>query len=131
MKRVYDGKKIITGLVLFLAAFTSPFWYNTVFGTFDYVPELKVEKNGKECVKRTSYMKTNHMVLLRFWRDEVVRSGKRIYKKEDGTEIEMSLSGTCLKCHKNKEEFCDRCHGYLGKAPRCWSCHNVPREAKK
>ena len=24
----------------------------------------------------------------------------------------MSLSNTCLDCHSNKAEFCDRCHNY-------------------
>lgn len=131
MKRMYDTKKIVTGLVLFLIVVTSPIWYNSVFGTATYVPELKIERDSKKCVERTDYMRRNHMELLKFWRDEVVRKGERIFRTSDGTEFEMSLSGTCLKCHKNKDEFCDRCHKYLGKSPKCWMCHNVPLEAKK
>jgi hypothetical protein len=43
----------------------------------------------------------------------------------------MSLSQGCLGCHSNKEQFCDTCHNYAGVKPNCWSCHNVPKEAKR
>ena len=43
----------------------------------------------------------------------------------------MSLSQSCLGCHSNKEQFCDACHNYAGVKPNCWSCHIVPKEAKR
>lgn len=131
MKKLYDSGKILTGLFFFLAIVTSPFWYNKVSGKGAYVPELKIEKDEKECVRRTGYMKKSHMELLRLWRDEAVRKGNRIYFREDGKKFEISLSGSCLNCHKKKDEFCDRCHGYVGVTPKCWTCHNVPQEANK
>ncbi|MCX7857274.1 MAG: sulfate reduction electron transfer complex DsrMKJOP subunit DsrJ [Deltaproteobacteria bacterium] len=131
MKKIYDKGKTLTGLIIFVVLVSSPTWYNLVFGKGNYVPDLKVEKNGKECVKRTSYMKKNHMELLKVWRDEVVRTGNRTYVREDGEKFEISLSGTCLKCHTNKQEFCDRCHRYVGVTPYCFGCHNIPRETRK
>lgn len=131
MKTLYDSKKIITGLVIFVAIVTFPLWYNSVFGVANYVPELKVEKDGKKCVKGTAYMKKNHMELLRFWRDEAVRRGSRIYTGDEEAKFEISLSGTCLRCHKNKDEFCDRCHRYVGVTPNCWTCHSIPQEARR
>ena len=38
--------------------------------------------------------------------------------------------GVCVKCHSNKERFCDRCHDYAGVKPTCWNCHIVPGEVK-
>ncbi|MDX1708870.1 MAG: sulfate reduction electron transfer complex DsrMKJOP subunit DsrJ, partial [Desulfobacterales bacterium] len=61
--------------------------------------------------------------LLDVWRDAVVREGKRIYVNPAGKEFNMSLSNTCLDCHSNKAEFCDRCHNYASVRPYCWSCH--------
>jgi hypothetical protein len=34
---------------------------------------------------------------------------------------------TCLGCHKNKSEFCDRCHSYSGVDPYCMDCHVLPK----
>ena len=64
------------------------------------------------------------MDLLNTWRDEAVRNGDRAYVGLDGKEYEKSIAGTCLSsCHSNKEEFCDRCHEYVGARPYCWDCH--------
>jgi hypothetical protein len=42
----------------------------------------------------------------------------------------MSLTGTCLDCHSDKEKFCDACHTYSAVDPYCWDCHVIPEEAK-
>jgi hypothetical protein len=68
-------------------------------------------------------MRAEHMQLLDVWRDSVVRESKRIYVNPEGKEFNMSLSNTCLDCHSNKAEFCDRCHDYASVQPYCWSCH--------
>ena len=89
-------------------------------------PELELTakaKAAKVCVMPTEYMKAEHMHLLDIWRDSVVREGKRIYVNSHGKEFNMSLSNTCLDCHSNKAEFCDRCHNYASVSPYCWSCH--------
>ena len=35
--------------------------------------------------------------------------------------------GSCMSCHSNKDEFCDRCHDYLAVKPYCWECHVEPK----
>jgi hypothetical protein len=42
----------------------------------------------------------------------------------------MSLQNSCMKCHSNKKEFCDKCHNYVAVKPYCWSCHIAPKEDK-
>ena len=85
----------------------------------------------KRCVEDTAFMRTNHMKFLNAWRDEAVREGVRLYKATDGRTFEKSLTGTCIQCHSNNEQFCDRCHNYVGAKPTCFSCHVVPGEVNK
>jgi len=70
------------------------------------------------------------MDLLNQWRDDVVRRADRIHVGRDGKEYDKSLSRTCMSCHSNKTEFCDRCHNYAAVAPYCWECHVEPREVQ-
>jgi hypothetical protein len=105
---------IITGLVIFLIIVLFPFWY--MRGKAAPAPE-------PVRVRSTEYMRSEHMLLLDVWRDSVVRDGNRIYVNPEGKEFNMSLSNTCLDCHSNKAEFCDRCHNYASVRPYCWSCH--------
>ena len=84
----------------------------------------------KNCVLDTEYMRSSHMDLLNTWRDEYVREGLKMHKAPDGKEYIKSLTNTCLKCHQNKSEFCDRCHDYVGVSPYCWDCHVVPEGGK-
>ena len=32
-----------------------------------------------------------------------------------------------LACHKNKEQFCDKCHNSNSVDPYCWDCHVAPK----
>jgi len=119
-----DKKLIITGVIIFIVIATFPFWYNR--GKAAPAPELQLTdkaKAAKVCVRSTEYMKAEHMQLLDVWREAVVRRGERIYVNPDGKEYTMSLSNTCLDCHANKTEFCDRCHNYASVRPYCWDCH--------
>ncbi len=119
-----DRGKIIAGLAIFIAIVTLPFWFN--MGKAAPVPEPKLTakaKAAKECVESTAFMRAEHMQLLDVWRDTVVREAKRVYVTEKGKEYMMSLSNTCLDCHSNKTEFCDRCHDYASARPYCWDCH--------
>ena len=75
------------------------------------------------CVEPVATMRASHMRLLAAWRESAVRQGVRTYRAADGREFEISLAGTCLKCHRDKTKFCDRCHDYAGVAPGCWDCH--------
>lgn len=132
--KLYDAGKIIAGIVIFLILITFPLWYGR--GKAVAPPDLQLDTPAiqqladKRCVEDTAFMRANHMKLLATWRDDVVRDGKRFYTATDGRTVEMSLTGSCLKCHSNKDRFCDRCHDYAGVKPTCWSCHIVPGEVK-
>ncbi len=132
--RLYDRGKITAGIVIFVIAVTFPFWYGK--GKAVSPPQLDLDTPAiqrladKRCVEDAAFMRAHHMKLLATWRDDVVRDGKRFYTTTDGRVFEMGLTGTCLKCHSNKDRFCDRCHDYAGVKPNCWNCHIVPGEVK-
>jgi hypothetical protein len=124
---LHNGGKILIGLVLFLALITFPLWYNFAQGKADYVPELQKPTDGP-CVMDSVLMRAQHMDVLNNWRDRVVRTGERYYTDDNGRTVEMSLSNTCLRCHEDKEQFCDKCHSFMGVQPYCWDCHIIPKE---
>ncbi|CAB5087404.1 Sulfite reduction-associated complex DsrMKJOP multiheme protein DsrJ (=HmeF) [Olavius algarvensis associated proteobacterium Delta 3] len=134
-KSMYNSRWVIALIIVFLVVVSFPFWYN--LGKASPAPTL--ENQGlkltpravaaKECVRDTTYMRAEHMQLLDIWRDTVVRDGKRLYVTPHGKSYNMSLSNTCLDCHANKEEFCDKCHTYASVDPYCWDCHiDNPKE---
>jgi hypothetical protein len=127
---VHDSSKVIVGIAVFLIIVLSPIWYNVLKGQASYVPELIFPINEKQCVESLSYMRTNHIALLNLWKETAVRTGERIYKAGDGKTYTMSLAGTCMKCHSNKADFCDRCHNYVDVQPKCWDCHVAPKAAE-
>ena len=132
--KLYDPGKIIAGIVIFLIVATFPLWYGK--GRAVPPPDLKLDTPAIEalkeklCVEPAPYMRANHMKLLSAWRESVVREGNRSYKATDGKVYKISLTGTCLECHSNKDQFCDRCHDYAGAKPNCWSCHIIPEEVR-
>ncbi len=122
---MYDGGKVVLGLALFAALCTSPMWVSAARGGGGAeAPELELPPpaSGK-CVRDGAWMRNSHMELLNSWRDEVVREGIRRERLADGREIERSLTQTCLGCHTDKTQFCDRCHDYVGVKPFCFDCH--------
>jgi hypothetical protein len=125
-----DKKFIIAGVIVFIVIATFPFWYNRGKAAPAPEPQLTEKaKAAKVCVRSTEYMRAEHMQLLDLWRDSVVRRGDRIYVNPGGHEYTMSLTNTCLDCHSNKTEFCDRCHNYASVRPYCWDCHiDNPKE---
>jgi hypothetical protein len=126
VKAMYDAGKIIPGLVIFGILLSFPIWYSVANGGTSHTPEPKIVTEEEQCVESAQYMRDNHMRMLDEWRKSVVREGNRDYTSSDGKEYEISLTATCMKCHPNKEEFCDRCHNYTGVKPGCWDCHNAP-----
>jgi hypothetical protein len=130
--KIYDREKVIAGLAIFLIIVMFPFWYN--LGKAAPAPELKLSekaKAAKACVRPTDFMRAQHMQVLDTWRTAVVREGKRAYINSSGKQFDMSLSNTCLDCHAEKTEFCDRCHTYAAVTPYCWDCHiDNPKETK-
>jgi hypothetical protein len=123
-----DRILIYLGLCLFLGLATFPFTYNQATGQTSKGPDIKLPDYEKQCVAPTAYMKSSHMQLLLDWRENKVRRDVRVYHAFDGRSFSVSLTGTCLaQCHKNKAEFCDRCHSYAGvKGPYCMDCHVDP-----
>ena len=125
---MYDGRKIIPGLVIFLTLVTYPFWHNAISGKLDYVAKPKLPTDQKQCVEPKDFIRVNHRALLEDWRLAVVRDGALNYIPSTKKPTLMSLNRTCMKCHTDKVEFCDQCHNYLGVTNKCWDCHIYSKE---
>ncbi|MBI5195140.1 MAG: sulfate reduction electron transfer complex DsrMKJOP subunit DsrJ [Nitrospirae bacterium] len=131
---MYNSGKIITGLIIFVGLVATPFFYNS--GKTSVKPEPGIDTPAirqlaeKQCVEPREFMKANHMQLLNDWRDSAVRDGSRIYVNSQGKQFTISLQNTCMHCHSNKAEFCDKCHTYANVKPYCWNCHIAPKENK-
>jgi uncharacterized membrane protein len=119
-----DKKWIILGLVIFIGLLTMPLWFNLAKAApkpqWEYTEKAKA---AKQCVMTKEYMAAEHMQLLDQWRHSVVRNGQRDFVNLEGKTFTMSLSNTCLDCHSNKANFCDRCHNYASVRPYCFDCH--------
>ncbi len=124
---MYNGKYIIPGLIIALGFITFPLWFNLLSGTSYAKLEIKLPADQKECVESVEFMRAEHMQLLNVWRDKVVRDEQRLYTAANGKQWDISLQNTCMKCHVNKAEFCDKCHNSNSVAPYCWTCHIEPR----
>jgi len=120
---MYNSGKIITGAIIALILLAFPIWYIAASGEASYVPEPEIVTDETQCIESTLYMRKQHMTLLADWKVQVVREIDDTYVASDGQEWEMSLTGTCLSCHPNKDEFCGSCHDYMGVNPNCWNCH--------
>lgn len=131
-KQMYDKGKVIIGLCIFVVLITFPLWYNLGKAAPAPEPKLigKAAQADQQCVESKEYMRAQHMQILNDWRNTVVRDAKRIYVNESGKEFNMSLTNTCLDCHTEKAEFCDKCHNYAAVIPYCWDCHIDPKEKK-
>ncbi len=138
--KLYDGGKILVGLLVFVGIATFPFYYN--IGKANTKPELKTDTPAiqawekqygkKECVESKEYMRAEHMQLLNNWRDAVVRDMYRQYvSMTSGKRFNMSLQNGCLVCHSNKKHFCDQCHNYMAVKPYCFDCHLQPKEKEE
>jgi hypothetical protein len=118
-----DRGVIYSGLLIFLGLITFPVWHELAAGTTSRGPEPILPAREKRCVAPLSFMRTSHMHLLMDWRDAVVRHDVHYFKALNGKTYTTSLTGTCLSCHTNKAEFCDRCHKYAAVSVYCWDCH--------
>jgi [DsrC]-trisulfide reductase subunit J len=138
--KLYDGGKIIIGILVFAAVVSFPFIYN--IGKVTAKPDPKVDTPAiqewekqygkKECVESKEFMRAEHMQLLNNWRDMVVREDNRVYhRSSDRKPFNMSLQNGCMNCHSNKKKFCDECHTYMSVTPYCWDCHIQPKEKEE
>ena len=112
---MHDAGKVLAGLVVFLAIATSPAWYHALSGSAAAAPELSISSESEQCLADTPYMRAYHMDMLDDWRDEAVRTSDTTYVGLDGKTYEKRLPGPSLgNGHSNKDQFCDRCHEYVG-----------------
>ncbi len=131
---MYNGGKIIIGILIFVGLVTSPFLLSGKKATAKPDPKvdtpeiLKLPESERKCVESKEFMISEHMKLLNEWRDWVVRDGDGVYTSSTGKTYNMSLQNTCMKCHSNKTKFCDECHNYAAVKPYCWDCHIEPKE---
>ncbi len=131
---MYNAKYIIPGLAVFVGIVTLPIWLNFCSPDYTYpdvaLPKQPVVFNGEartDCVEPGAWMRANHMELLISWRDAALRDEKRVYVASDGKKWETSLQNTCMACHSNKADFCDKCHDTNSVNPYCWDCHVIPQ----
>jgi hypothetical protein len=124
---VNDRPRIAAGLVLVLGIALLPVWQRAAGRAAPEAPV--VAKPGTRCIASREVMRATHMRILDSWRDAVVRDGRPNAFDAGGRAVTASLTGTCLACHTNKKEFCDRCHDQLAVKPVCWSCHAGAAEA--
>ncbi|CFX70946.1 Multihaem cytochrome [Syntrophomonas zehnderi OL-4] len=130
---MYNSRKIIIGLVIFVLVAAFPFFINV--GKTAQPLQLSLntptinQLEKKECIESADYMRANHMRMLNEWRDQVVREGNTVYTSSSGQKYEMSLENNCFQCHSNKSNFCDSCHTYSQVDPYCWDCHNGTKGA--
>ncbi len=142
---MYDGWKIILGLIIGLGLFLSPMLYDNIGGT-DLkapVPELTDKaKNEGQCVAPKPYMTAWHMQMLDNWRHEVVRDGKRYFDTNENLWWDYSLDASLLEkwrrlttnadthntgqpgktYYKSLQVTCMECHS--NKSKFCDECHN-------
>jgi hypothetical protein len=128
---MYDGKKIILGLLIFLGILSYPFWHNAISGKTGYVPKPELPKDKKECIEPKEMIRLNHKELLEDWKLSVVRNGVRTYEATNKKKYLISLNRTCMNCHTDKAKFCDQCHNYMGVTNKCWDCHLYPTQLAK
>jgi len=122
-----DRGMIIGGLVVFLVLVTYPLWSTVVAGGEVAMPELEYPAGETACIEDTEFMRANHMDILNDWRNALVRDGETEYTSASGQQYTMSLTGTCMSCHDDRDTFCTRCHDYSNVTPLCWDCHVEPR----
>ncbi|NWF76073.1 MAG: sulfate reduction electron transfer complex DsrMKJOP subunit DsrJ [Nitrospirae bacterium] len=131
---MYNGGKIIIGLLIFVGLVITPFLFSGEKATAKPDPKvntpeiLKLPESERKCIESKEYMRSEHMKLLNQWRDWVVRDANALYTSTTGKQYKMSLQNTCMKCHSNKKDFCDQCHNYTAVKPYCWDCHIEPKE---
>jgi hypothetical protein len=116
-----DGGRIVGGLAIVLLVVAGPAWLGSARGVKIEAPPTP--RAGQRCVEPREEMRRTHPALLASWRERAVRSGKRVHHTNDGREVSVGLTGTCLGCHGSATEFCDKCHVQAAVTLSCWQCH--------
>jgi hypothetical protein len=121
-----DRAGIVLGLGVFLVLAAFPVWHALASSAERARPVLERAVEGPGCVEDSLFMTAHHQEILNAWRTAVVRDGERTWVSTTGVEHEMSLTGTCMRCHTDSQGFCERCHDYAGVTTQCWNCHVAP-----
>ncbi|MBM9519936.1 sulfate reduction electron transfer complex DsrMKJOP subunit DsrJ [Desulforhopalus vacuolatus] len=128
---MYNKGLIVPGLIITVLLVTFPFWFDVFSSAESTDPTVELPPGGEQnCIYPADEMRAEHMVILNEWRDDVLRNGNRGTVTVDGKVYGKGLQLACMKCHTNKEEFCDRCHTYASVVPYCWDCHLTPTQQK-
>lgn len=139
MKILYKNRRIIAGIIIFVAILAIPFLNN--WGKSNKGPDINLntvainQLANKQCIEPTAWMRANHMKLLDQWRNEYVREGKTVYVNSQGKSFKIGID-TCFNCHYNpalspSQQFCVKCHDYASVQPTCWNCHPWPTGSTK
>jgi len=130
---IYERVKILSLILGFLILVSFPFYYNLIkTAVATPKPEISLDTpeiqqmKEKQCVKPKEYMTAHHMKVLDEWRDSAIRESNRYLGIIDGVRYDKSLQKTCMRCHSNKRNFCDKCHIYADVKVYCWDCHIAP-----
>jgi hypothetical protein len=115
-----DWGKTVGWLAIFLVVLAFPVWLGAARGKKS---EALPKATGESCIEPASEMRKNHPALLASWRERAVRQGDRVQDKSDGRSVRIGLSGTCLGCHGQATEFCEKCHAQAAITLDCWQCH--------
>ncbi|MDR0815854.1 MAG: sulfate reduction electron transfer complex DsrMKJOP subunit DsrJ [Desulfovibrio sp.] len=126
---MYNAKAVVAGIIIFVVLCTSPFWAGRTGQDYKKTG-IVPPGDEKNCVENVTFMRAQHMRLLNEWRDEALRKENRTYIAADGKKWIISLQNTCLKCHSNYKDFCQKCHVANSVDPYCWTCHIIPGENK-
>jgi hypothetical protein len=118
-----DAGKVVGGFVAVCAVVALPVWLASARGA--KAVTLPQAIAGDTCIEARHDMRKRHPALLADWRERVVRNGDRVHDKADGRSVRISLTGTCLGCHGNAAEFCDKCHAQAAVTVSCWGCHSA------
>ena len=118
-----DGGKIVGGFVIAVVVAAGPLWVASARGVKPVA--LARAAGGDPCLQPREEMRKNHPALLAQWRERVVRLGDRVHHSEHGLDVRISLTGTCLGCHGEASEFCDKCHAQAAVTLSCWRCHEA------
>ena len=128
---MYNAKAVSIGIIIFVVIFSSPFWTGWIGKDYTHTGVVLPE-GEKYCIENTEFMRANHMRLLNEWRDQALREENREYVSAlTGRKFPISLQNTCVKCHNNYAEFCEKCHVANSVYPYCWTCHIIPTEVRQ
>ncbi|MDR2799906.1 MAG: sulfate reduction electron transfer complex DsrMKJOP subunit DsrJ [Desulfovibrio sp.] len=127
---MYNARPVLAGIAIVVILFSAPFWTGRLGRDYKDTGVVPPE-NEKSCIEDTGLMRSRHMQLLNEWRDEALRGENRSYTAADGKTWAVSLRNTCLSCHANYREFCERCHEANSVYPYCWTCHVLSVENRK